>query len=267
MSEATVSWRAWSLARPHFLSSPNLVWMPREPLEAYCAISGGSIISNHGIISPDARCTCGVYSVKDRQALANYFSIDPKTIREHRNVPPAVIGQVKIWGKVLEHSRGYRSQFAYPAKLWVLDKDWAPLSPLLADMYGVPVEVGLPKDFPTWVSEKFERVNPNLPQSDPTPGSLQYSVVRSELSRLMGLAEDTTVAGQIAAVLLENLDDDFAVHSKDLFKALVEAKEAGRVKTRVHPWRAFEVRKAAFKLLTRYTSRLNPADRLNSAVK
>ena len=33
-----------------------------------------------------------------------------------------VMGRVSLWGRVVEHSRGWRAQYAYPYSLCVFDK-------------------------------------------------------------------------------------------------------------------------------------------------
>jgi hypothetical protein len=49
-------------------------------------------------------CTCGLYAVEE-----------PELLRAARD--PAVIGTVDMWGRVMEHERGYRAEFAYPQRL------------------------------------------------------------------------------------------------------------------------------------------------------
>jgi hypothetical protein len=59
---------------------------------------------------------------------------------------PLVIGKVALWGRVIPAERGYRAQYGYPKRLWLV---WESLEPLeqpgarrieLAAAYGVPVE-------------------------------------------------------------------------------------------------------------------------------
>ena len=51
-----------------------------------------------------------------------------------------VVGSVKLWGKIVEGSQGWRAQKAYPERLWVPYEAWH-LAPSLRDLYGVPVEL------------------------------------------------------------------------------------------------------------------------------
>ncbi len=251
-TEPVVAWRAWSMIKPNFLCSPGTVWMPRQPLEACCSAEhrGSWQDSPRHLVSPDAHCTCGIYSVKTEQELSNYFSIGLM------KTGPPVVGRLKIWGKIVEHDAGYRSQFAYPAQLHVLAEEWKPFAPIISDAYGVPVDVGLPRDFPPPAMDRYKGQVPFGPPpapSCPTPthGHTQYSVLRSELKKLFLLAEDRNLVGQIARVVVENLDDEYSVKSRDLFDALVAAKLDGRVRTN-HPWLAFELRKRSFNFLSRH---------------
>jgi hypothetical protein len=50
-----------------------------------------------------------------------------------------VIGQVYLWGQIVEHTRGYRAEFAYPkALITTYEADAA----LLREKWNVEVEVG-----------------------------------------------------------------------------------------------------------------------------
>lgn len=55
-------------------------------------------------ISPGNDCSCGIYAVKSFRLVFDY-------VVEH---PWYVFGKVALWGKVIEHEKGYRAEFAYP---------------------------------------------------------------------------------------------------------------------------------------------------------
>jgi hypothetical protein len=55
--------------------------------------------------SPEPGCTCGFYATNDPARLA----------RTGRAV--GVVGQVSMWGRVIEHRHGWRAEFVYPARL------------------------------------------------------------------------------------------------------------------------------------------------------
>jgi hypothetical protein len=55
--------------------------------------------------SPEPGCTCGIHAIKDPARLA----------RSGRTA--AAVGRVAMWGRVIEHSKGYRAEFAYPSRM------------------------------------------------------------------------------------------------------------------------------------------------------
>jgi hypothetical protein len=55
--------------------------------------------------SPDPSCTCGLYAFKSKTVLRS-----PKTWFP-------VIGTVSMWGRIVEHERGWRAEHAYPDRL------------------------------------------------------------------------------------------------------------------------------------------------------
>jgi hypothetical protein len=102
--EPVVGWRAWRLRRgadgtlrlqPAFRGSP---WGPREPVRAECVRR-----RRHG--APKRRCTCGLYGFRDGREVGL------------GGTRLAAVGQVSMWGRVVEHDLGYRAQLAYPARL------------------------------------------------------------------------------------------------------------------------------------------------------
>jgi hypothetical protein len=54
---------------------------------------------------------------------------------EHYATSVDVIGEVEIWGRVIECENGWRSEYAYPKELWLLGEGLESLS----WKYGVPV--------------------------------------------------------------------------------------------------------------------------------
>ena len=52
-----------------------------------------------------------------------------------------VIGQVNLWGYVIEFERGWRAQFAYPSQLYALTDDEL-LAMTLRERYQIPVAWG-----------------------------------------------------------------------------------------------------------------------------
>ena len=132
------AWRMWtSPTNPPLLGSigiPNLQWPPGVPLQASCLrhMMTGSYEALHDTPAPGAGCTCGIWALK---------------------VPPTggLIGEVALWGRVIEHRIGYRAEYAYPIRLvWRVPTTMPgfprPTGELrrlqaLADVYGIPLTV------------------------------------------------------------------------------------------------------------------------------
>lgn len=104
--EPISGWRVWRLQRREgrlilLSATRDLSWPVAQPLEASCWLDHGSGV-------PDPGCRCGIYATSAPAVLsdANVLSVET-----------CVIGAVDMWGSVVEHARGARSQFAYPTRL------------------------------------------------------------------------------------------------------------------------------------------------------
>ena len=64
----------------------------------------------HGERLPDPDCSCGIYaaSLHAEELVTQY------AIQAH------VVGTVSMWGRIVEHEYGARSEFAYPSQLAVI---------------------------------------------------------------------------------------------------------------------------------------------------
>jgi len=59
--------------------------------------------------APALRCNCGLYANPDLDALREHgLCLAPEAI---------VVGQVALWGRVVDDEPSYRAEFAYPARL------------------------------------------------------------------------------------------------------------------------------------------------------
>jgi hypothetical protein len=104
--EPVLGWRVWRLThdqeslRLQALATSQL-WEPYEAAPASC------FVRDHPG-APRGACTCGYHAAAsvDHLATAGVF---------RRGV--GVIGAIAMWGTVVEHARGARSEFAYPARL------------------------------------------------------------------------------------------------------------------------------------------------------
>jgi hypothetical protein len=119
-------WRAWKIAGSKdgmklkaIGASQNHIWEPRTQLEAVCNSKG-----DHA--APGFNCQCGVWAFKELDglisALGSYHDLK-------------VLGQVSLWGRVVETKNGYRAEKAYPAELWLFDSSLEELGLI----YDVPV--------------------------------------------------------------------------------------------------------------------------------
>lgn len=141
MVEVITAWRAWRVT--HAADGPRLqalgvshVWEPRTPVEARCDKSGRSIGAMSGMYFPSGyssqhraphwECECGVWAFKDLDGLTS-------ALQEYSDV--RVLGNVQLWGRVIETENGYRAEKAYPSELWCFSKDLEELGLI----YDIPV--------------------------------------------------------------------------------------------------------------------------------
>jgi hypothetical protein len=88
---------------------------------------------------PSASCQCGIYA-------APLTALEPLLADAPWESGARVVGEVSLWGDVVECERGWRASHAYPAHLYVPERDerrarvsQRELVAALGD-YGVPVE-------------------------------------------------------------------------------------------------------------------------------
>ena len=116
MPEPLIGYRFWRLGclfgKRKYLKSlvKDDIWKPNKPMIAnfnWCADSSG------------------IYSFKSYQDIDEYtlkpgnFPRKNKEWYDARNKQSLVIGEIKCWGRIFEHERGYRAEFAYPSKIIV----------------------------------------------------------------------------------------------------------------------------------------------------
>jgi hypothetical protein len=135
-TEPIDGWRMWRLGttaddRPSLLpagSGGADAWVPRRAVRARCGVPALLRRTRHPHDAPDPRCICGIHASR---ALGD----------APRDVPawptPPVAGTVALWGRVIEHERGWRAAFAYPSRLALVCTLCAGLEP----GPGVPVVV------------------------------------------------------------------------------------------------------------------------------
>lgn len=147
-AEPLVGWRVWVVV-PGQDDVPRLrsvvqktLWPAREPLDAECCQRRvlAKLLRRQAHDSvPLPSCQCGIY--------ATYLpELEPLLAEAPWETGARVLGQVSLWGDVIECERGWRASRAYPAKLYVPVRDGRRprlrqdeiADALLA--YGVPVE-------------------------------------------------------------------------------------------------------------------------------
>ena len=107
--------RVWNWDAAGLKSLNGELWSPRQPLSAVCradksgSISGLSKVTHNVADLPCFTCSCGIYAAKRVEHL-----------HQCRYGKFGVHGEVYLWGRVVEHERGWRAQFAYPKSLFLV---------------------------------------------------------------------------------------------------------------------------------------------------
>jgi hypothetical protein len=97
-------------------------WSPKRPLEARCIPHRRCYLCDRSVVhasathhAPDVGCECGIYAAATPATLAPYL----ESSYPGRTSVERVLGQVRLWGAVVECERGWRGQHAYPDRLYV----------------------------------------------------------------------------------------------------------------------------------------------------
>ena len=92
------------------MSNNKTKWNPYEALEAKClVVELVDAETEKPYECRGVRCTCGIYAYKTQQG-AEWGDNRPETDNH-------IWGEVWLWGRVVEHEKGYRAQYAYPKSL------------------------------------------------------------------------------------------------------------------------------------------------------
>lgn len=125
------AWRLFYVIYPGLLLSYNKyeVYVPLEKAVARCRAHR----RNHEEVSPQTNCTCGFWGLKTLGRLNEVIKIQATSAE-------MVLVKVNMWGKIIEHAHGYRSQFMYPETIYTLGvKGMSALN-----SYNIPIEAGFP---------------------------------------------------------------------------------------------------------------------------
>jgi hypothetical protein len=138
-SEPLRGWRGWLVVDT--ADGPTLaswcvsaLWPTRRALEARCGMHGSRPVRHH---------LCGIHAFKARDDALSYLrsSHDAPSrlfVRRPERALGIAFGRASGWGRAVSHTRGWRSEFAYPYDLQLLAGDNA-LARVLAGRYGVDV--------------------------------------------------------------------------------------------------------------------------------
>jgi hypothetical protein len=156
-SRQVTGWRAWVVREtPDGLRLGSvlhdLVWPQGRALVAECRLHEDPFATEVGAHPvPGARCNCGFHAARD--------AVDALSYTRGRDEPGAVcriLGEVHLWGHVLETEGGWRASHALPARLYVPDEEIA--AALAA--YGVPVCASLSSPTCTATRSRSARLSP-----------------------------------------------------------------------------------------------------------
>lgn len=155
--EPLIGWRTWTLedtterlrSRDPWAISPESDWTKpsiTEPVGPMKLVSGGATewplrerltaVCRNGQDhrSPEPRCRCGIYAAASHQVLRDRgYAAGPD---DHR--APDLVGELWMWGRVMQSDDILRAEFAYPKRLFVPFRTWKKAKPL-TELYGVPV--------------------------------------------------------------------------------------------------------------------------------
>ena len=102
-----VAHRVWRWDETGLKSLNGEPWLPGQHLEARCRVAPAACHMSEAVNEvPHRKCTCGIYAAKNSEHLRRYGYADR-----------GICGQVYLWGTVVEHTVGWRAQFAYPKNL------------------------------------------------------------------------------------------------------------------------------------------------------
>ena len=118
------TWRVWlsseGLSLHSVAAAPNLgEWQPLRPMEARCGYREMRPPACECDSCPSGDNKCGIYAYREAPSSVTHAM--------------GIVGRVAMWGTVIEHQTGYRSQYAYPIDVAYGNCTWcgSPSKPVL----------------------------------------------------------------------------------------------------------------------------------------
>jgi hypothetical protein len=126
ISDVVVGWRVWTVRETPLgllLGSVlhDFVWLADHPAVAVCRRDEDPFaapVGPHPV--PAAMCTCGFHAARDAADVLSYLRG-----RDEPDTLCRILGEVAIWGHVIETEAGWRASLAYPVRLYVADSQIA----------------------------------------------------------------------------------------------------------------------------------------------
>lgn len=115
--EAIQAWRAWRVVELDGVILLQSItyrvnWIPRQEMVSECRNSRKSNRPHVSHLSPNINHGCGIYTVKEQRDAIQWR-------RYPSHTDTVVYGRASIWGNVFQFTKGYISEYAYPAFLFV----------------------------------------------------------------------------------------------------------------------------------------------------
>lgn len=144
-AEPIVGWRVWRVLKIFTLRSgeqyrlaavgtngvPKL-WEPRTAVRATCS----AFTSRHE--APWPRHECGLYALQTREDAVERLEHWIAAEQGGKHVSAWALGQVSLWGRVVECQRGWRGEYAYPYAITVFANDKT-IAVAIRNLYAVDV--------------------------------------------------------------------------------------------------------------------------------
>ena len=120
LPDAVVAWRIWRLVDVgetcRLVSAFKwAVWHPGEALVASCLTKPTALQRLRGKArhhAPDSGCLCGIYGAELSLLESGLSAWRDREVGR-------VVGEVSLWGTVIECEHGFRASLAYPRRIYV----------------------------------------------------------------------------------------------------------------------------------------------------